>query len=405
MVRSLSLAAYMTYARRATKAPPAPDIARPEGELLWAHASNAARADALVQLAIRLQQQRPGVHILLTTPKGICPVTPDDGLVIWQEVPEDTIVSANAFLDHWAPDVCIWSGSDLQPAMLICSSQANVPLFLIDVDENQLSKPGWRWFPDLPKALLGQFRLIMVHSIEAAMKLHKIGVEDVEIHVTGALQEGAMAPPYDSTTREELAAILLGRPIWLAARIERGELETVLEAHRHTSKLSHRSLLIIVPGHAGETKDFKALLKQQGWRYGLWSEGEMPGENTQILLADSHELGLWYALAPVSFMGNSLYAGMSGHDPNAPAAHGSAIIYGPHVGTYLDQYSRYANAGAARLVRDENTLSTAVQELISPDKSAAMAHAAWDVVSKGAVVTDLIIDLIKNQLDAPEKTP
>lgn len=407
MARSLSLAAYMTYARRATKAPPAPETPRPAGELIWAHASDAGRSEALVQLAERLQQQRPGVHLLLTTNADVTPdIAPDitpGGLVIWQVLPEDTIVAAKAFLNHWQPDICLWAGGDLHPALLISASQMQVPLLLIDVDESQLSKPGWRWFPDLPKALLGRFKLIMVHSVEAAMHLHRIGIEDVDIHVTGPLQEGAMALPYNSTEREELAAILRGRPVWLSAMIALNELETVLKTHRKISKLSHRSLLIIVPDNADELDDFKARLTHQGWRFALRSEGEMPGETTQVLLAGSRaELGLWYVLAPVSFMGNSLNAGQSGHDPNAPAAHGSAIIYGPNVGRYLGRYSRYAKAGAARLVRDSKTLTAAVQNLIAPDQSAIMAHAAWDVVSKGAAVTDMIIDLIQDRLDTVE---
>jgi 3-deoxy-D-manno-octulosonic-acid transferase len=410
MARSLSLAAYMTYARRATKAPPTPETLRPPGELIWVHASDASRAEALVQLAQRLQQQRPDVHLLLTSNPGISPEIlpeiPMDGLVIWQALPEDTVVAAKAFLRHWQPDICLWAGGDLHPAFLISASQAGVPLLLIDVDEGQLTNAGWRWFPDLPKALLGRFQLIMVHNVETAMHLHRIGVEDVDIHVTGPMQEGAIALPYDSATREELAGILLGRPVWLSAMIGLNELETVLETHARVSRLSHRSLLIIVPDNADDIEGFKAQLKQHGLRYVLRSEDEVPGETTQVLLAGSRdELGLWYVLAPVSFMGNSLHSGQSGHDPNAPAAHGSAIIHGPNVGRYHGRYLRYAKAGAALEVLDTPTLTAAVQGLIAPDQSAKMAHAAWDVVSKGAAVTDMILELIEDRLDTLEADP
>ena len=406
MARSLSLAAYMTYARRVTKPPPTPETQRPVGDLIWAHASDAGRAEALVYLAQRLQQQRPAARLLLTTNAGVIPEIPPNDLVIWQALPDDTIVAAKAFLRHWQPDICLWAGGDLYPALLITASQTRVPLLLIDVDEEQLTKPGWRWFPDLPKALLGRFRLIMVHDVETAMHLHRIGVENVEIHVTGPLQEGAMALPYDSTEREALAGILLGRPVWLAAMIGLNELECVLETHRQVSKLAHRSLLIIVPENMAEIDGFKARLDYQGLRYILRSGGEVPGETTQVLLANSHdELGLWYVLAPVSFMGCSLQPGQSGHDPNAPAAHGSAIIHGPHVDGYLERYSHYAKAGASRLVSDTYSLTAAVQTLIAPDQSATMAQAAWDVVSRGAAVTDMIIEMIEDRLDTLEARP
>jgi 3-deoxy-D-manno-octulosonic-acid transferase len=98
-------------------------------------------------------------------------------------------------------------------------------------------------------------------------------------------------------------------------------------------------------------------------------------------------------------MGSSLRPGMGGSDPNEPAAHGSAIVYGPNVGRYLPSYTRYAEAGAARIVRDADTLSAALSRLIAADQAAAMAHAAWDVASVGAEVTDHILDLVQDTLD------
>jgi 3-deoxy-D-manno-octulosonic-acid transferase len=43
-----------------------------------------------------------------------------------------------------------------------------------------------------------------------------------------------------------------------------------------------------------------------------------------------------------------------------------------------------------------------VSRLIAPDQAAAMAHAGWDVISKGAAVTDKITDLIQDILDTRE---
>jgi 3-deoxy-D-manno-octulosonic-acid transferase len=98
-------------------------------------------------------------------------------------------------------------------------------------------------------------------------------------------------------------------------------------------------------------------------------------------------------------MGSSLVDGSFGRDPNEPAAHGSAILHGPHVARFADRYARYADAGAARTVRDAATLFAEVQSLMPPDQSALMAQAAWDVASRGAEVTDRIIDMLLDRLD------
>ena len=66
--RSLSLAAYLALARRGPKQAAAFPAARPEGTLLWGHATSPARATALLQIAVRLRQQRPDLNLLLTAP-------------------------------------------------------------------------------------------------------------------------------------------------------------------------------------------------------------------------------------------------------------------------------------------------------------------------------------------------
>ncbi len=400
MSRSLSLAAYLAYARRSSQPQNIPDIPRPKGELIWAHAVDSIRADALVQLTERLVQQRPGVQMLLTTKGDVSSPSRTSDAVIWQPLPDDTVDSAEVFLGHWSPDVCLWTGGDLQPAFLIQADQRGVPLYLIDAEETLLDRPGWRWFPDLPRSVLRLFTAIMVRTENTARYLRRLGIRDDDILVTGPFLGGAMALPYTESDREKLAEILRGRPIWLAAMLQLNELEVVLTAHRDVSKLAHRTLLVIVPNDINQSQEMQEQLDLEGWRYVIWSEGQIPDESTQVLLADTRgEMGLWYRLAPITFMASSLCPGQSGCDPNEPAAHGSAILYGPNIKQYLSNYSRYAEAGAARIVRDTETLAAAVRRLIAPDQSALMAHAAWDVASQGAAVTDRILDTVQDTLD------
>ena len=70
MARSLGLAAYLAYARRrGAPAGPAPATDRPAGCLVWAHAPDPGRADALAALARHLAAQRPGLGMMITTPE------------------------------------------------------------------------------------------------------------------------------------------------------------------------------------------------------------------------------------------------------------------------------------------------------------------------------------------------
>jgi 3-deoxy-D-manno-octulosonic-acid transferase len=120
------------------------------------------------------------------------------------------------------------------------------------------------------------------------------------------------------------------------------------------------------------------------------------------LTSAQDELGLWYRIAPLSFLGSSLASGQHGLDPLQAAGLGTAILYGPNVRNYMPSYTRLAAAGAARIVNDTRALGVAVAQLISPDHAASMAMSGWDVVSQGTDVTDRITELVAIALDAVE---
>lgn len=393
----------MALARRAPRDPPEFAQERPEGVLLWGHATSPTRAAILMQLATRLRAFRPDVSLLLTSSGGMAKPEHLKSYMIWQPLPKDSVPFSEAFLDHWKPDMCLWTGGYLRPAMILCAVTRGIAMVLLDVDEDGFNAAKWNWLPDLARASLQDFSAILVRTEAAAQLLLKLGVPKRDITITGPLQEGGNALPCNDKERSDLSIAFAGRPVWLAAMAQMGELKIILSAHKEASRMAHRLLLILVPDNPSDGPEFMQRLEMDNWRVAMHSKGEIPGENTQILLADTDgDMGLWYRLAPITFMASSLVPGHGGRDPYEPAALGSAILYGPNVRSYLATYSRFANAGAARILRDSKTLSAALINLLSPDQAALMATAAWGVASEGAEVTDQVIDLIQDTLDTLE---
>lgn len=375
---------------------------RPSGKLIWGHAPSPSRAAALLQIGARLRAQRADLTLLLTTTTGPAPDHLHRG-DIWQVLPDDTRMSAARFLDHWRPDIGLWTGGHFRPALIEQAKRRELPMILIDASEIEFNAPHQRWLPEILRSNLESFDRIFARSGAVAQKLRRLGVAEDALTVTGPLQEGGNALPCDEAEREEMARLLAGRPVWLAAMAQPEEAETILEAHRVSSRMAHRQLLILVPDDETRGPEFSAALRRQGFVVAVRSAGELPDEGTQVLLADTRgEMGLWYRLAPVTFMASSLMPGVGGRDPFEPAALGSAILYGPNVSRYLAAYRRFANAGAARIVKDSDTLAAALQQLAAPDRVAQMAAAGWEVASEGAEVTDSIIELLQDMLDRLE---
>jgi 3-deoxy-D-manno-octulosonic-acid transferase len=80
----------------------------------------------------------------------------------------------------------------------------------------------------------------------------------------------------------------------------------------------------------------------------LRSREDLPTAATDIYVADTlGELGLFYRLSPIVFMGGSLVE-HGGQNPIEAVKLGAAIVHGPHVFNFSDVYEALDGAGGAR---------------------------------------------------------
>lgn len=394
------LSAYLATARgRPGAAPPLPD--RPDGPLVWMHARDRGTVRTLSCIATRLRAQRPDIAVLLTWPATISASDLPDG-ILGHPLSGDSLAGAQAFAAHWRPQIGIWTGEQLHPALLSKLRENGTQLACIGTATDNWNVPAPIWLPDCTAATLALFDRIYAENDVALRRLRRHGLTEVDLRQAGTLNDTAPTLDCPRELHEEMAQILAGRPSWLAARVRAAEAGDVLRAHQRATRLTHRLLLFLVPATPEDGRAISARVRASDLRAGNWDDGDMPDENTQVLMTeDASELGLWYRLAPISFLGGSLRPGAGGEDPLEAAAHGTALLYGPNVGRHLASYSRLAEAGAARIVRDGDTLATAVSHLVAPDRAAAMAHAGWDVVSQGAALTDALVSLVYGWIDTP----
>lgn len=427
MQRSLALSIYMLFAHRAAgrankvlerrlgegKEDPdrmserrgEPSQERPEGCLIWFHAASVGEALSIQELVRRLGEDRPELNFLLTTgtrssAEVLANRMPPKSR--HQFIPLDATPFIRRFLKHWKPDLAIWTESEFWPALMVETSRRGVPMLLINARMSDKSHSRWRWLPGAAKSLLSRFDHILAQDRRTAAHLRRLGVAKSALEVTGSLKEGTAALPCDEVERDRIAAQLQARPVWLAASTHPGEDEIAATAHRQALRAAHRMLLILAPRHPERGPAITAMLRNDGWDVAQRSAGEDIAPETQIYVADTlGEMGLWYRLSTISFMGGSM-VDIGGHNPFEPAALGSAILHGPHVTNFVDIYDRLTHAGAARMVVSTEALSDEVRRLQSPDEAAQMAHAAWEVSSAGAEVTDRALDLILDRLDKRE---
>ena len=114
----------------------------------------------------------------------------------------------------------------------------------------------------------------------------------------------------------------------------------------------------------------------------------MPSSSTHLdgfeLLADTlGELGLWYRLAPIAFVGRSLVPPGGGQNLLEPARLGCAIAVGPHTGNFPEPVALLRHAGALAEVADEAALAGFVTAMLAdPTRCRAMGCRAAAVVQR-----------------------
>jgi 3-deoxy-D-manno-octulosonic-acid transferase len=372
-----------------------PGLPRPEGPLVWLHAASVGEALSVLELLRQLQALRPDLTMLVTTgtrssAQLMARRLPEGAL--HQYAPVDVLPAVERFLAHWRPGLAVWIENEVWPAMIHATRAAGVPLAMVNARMSERSARRWRRAPGMIRRLLSAFRLVFAQDEISAARLRSLGAEPVI--VTGTLKEGAAPLKHEEAERRRIAERIAGRPLWLAASTHEGEEVLAAEAHRALRRAGLDALLILVPRHPERGPALADMLSAGSFRVARRGAGALPGPDTDIYVADTlGELGLWYRLSPLAFIGGSLVP-VGGHNPFEPAALGSAIIHGPHVESFQDGYSRLKVAGAACEVASAEALATAVRRLMSPEVAAGMAAAAWALFSEGGNVTDRVVEAL-----------
>ncbi len=376
---------------------------RPDGRLIWIHAASVGESLSILELTRRLLDDLPDLHILITTgtvtsAEVLKKRLPDR--MFHQYVPLDFGNAIRKFLDHWHPDMVIWTESELWPRTLCAIERRKIPLVMANARMSAKSYRRWRWWKGTAASILRRFDYIMAQDAETGQSLTALGFPSEYLEVTGSLKEGASPLPHNEMERAALARSIGGRTVWLAASTHPGEEEFVINTHRQVQRSFPDLFLILVPRHPERGDDIAAILRQDGWAVAQRSKQQGIEGRTDIYLADTiGEMGLWFRLAPVTFMGGSLVE-IGGHNPFEPAALGSAVLHGPHVQNFTEAYARLGEAGACVEVADGDALTQELGKTLVPERTAELATAAWDALSEGATVTDRVLEVLKSRLEA-----
>ena len=206
---------------------------RPDGALAWIHAASVGEANSVLPLLAALGQRRPDLSLLLTTgtvtsAQAIAHKLPPR--TVHQYVPLDAPQLVARFLDHWQPNLAIFTEQEIWPNLIIETSRRRIPMALVNGRMSQTSFMRWQRRPSLARALFSRFDIVLGQSQVFADRFRAAGAESAR--TVGNLKIDAPAPLANSAALATLQNALGGRPRFVAASTHDGEELVVATAHR-----------------------------------------------------------------------------------------------------------------------------------------------------------------------------
>ena len=379
-----------------------PTKPRPAGRLIWLHGASVGEAISMLPLINRLLEIYPDAHVMVTTGTTTSAEVMAKRLperAFHQYLPIDNPVFAARFIRHWQPTIALWFESEFWPGMLSTIKRRNIPLILINGRISNKSFKRWQQFDFVIKEILDCFTACLGQSEEDAYRLRALGAKDAMC--LGNLKYAGLPIPVDEEKKKEIQDEIGERPVWLVSSTHSDE-EAKIGRYLKELSAKHEGLLtIIAPRHPTRGVEIRDILQDKyQLKTALRSANEKIQPETEVYIADTiGEMGIWYELCPIVFIGGSLIP-HGGQNFMEPSRCRDAVIVGPHMHNFTDAMNRAKRADGIIQVDETVDLIDMVDQLLSnKELLEAKRSLAYNWATSEAKVLDGIAEKIQGYME------
>ncbi|USO01832.1 MAG: 3-deoxy-D-manno-octulosonic acid transferase [Alphaproteobacteria bacterium] len=333
---------------------------------VWVHAVSFGETKAALTLVKYIHEHHPDLRFVMTT---VTKTAADEvarsvlDYVVHQYLPFDHQTWVLRFLQSWKPLCGIVVEQELWPCLYLEARALNIPIIIVNGHMTSESASKWKKVRGLLKPIFSAIKVVLAQSEYDAAQWRQLGHSNV-VNV-GNLKFSSPPLPYDPAVYEEMATTLQNRTIWVAASVHAGEETYLAQAHALLRREFSDLLTIVAPRHIEKAPLFVQALKESGSYVGVRSCGDPITDAMDAYVADTHgEMGLWYSLCPLTFLGGSLIQGVGGHNPIEPIQQDCAVVTGLHTENIHELVTQMLQAGALRQAKDSYAIAREVATLL-----------------------------------------
>ena len=380
---------------------------RPKKDVIWINALGLGETLSLTLFLHELSKVFSDHTILLTSStlqsKFALENIPLPKNIIHQFSPVDNYYVLESFLDYWKPKMALFSELDIWPLRTSKVKERKIPLLLINARMDEKKKASRKRLGKLFSEPLKEFDHIFLQDQSSKLHLMDFGVDEEKTTVNGPLKVAGTMFPDTRDIEKKLNILFKDKLLWAAASLHESEEKEILEAYKIAKQHLPNLVLIMIPRAIELSKNtMKRALCYSNCVVERSDYCDLPKKETEILVVNRiGELGLWYKMAFISFIGNSLNFReiKTGKNPFEALQANSIVIHGPKM--IEPGYEEPASLGISDIVENRNDISSAVVKYSVANRRKQKINRGRDYIKSNKVITQTLIayilDIYKKQ--------
>lgn len=303
--------------------------------LIWIHAASVGESNIALTLISGIRDRNKNIRFLITSGTKTSAEILRQKLppsAVHQFLPIDNIFFVRKFLNYWKPSFGIFLESELWPC-IINEAAARFTLVLCNARLSDKAFRRWQKMDFLFKAIINNFNLVITQSASDFQKYSELGTKNLTN--IGNLKFANKKLEVDELEHLALSKHFQNKKVITIASSHPEDEEALLKTIKTIKAQYQDCYFVLIPRHPVRTKEIENKCKELSLRYSLRSEKNRPDLDHDLYIIDKFgEVGLFYSLSYISFVGGSFKQG--GHSPIEPAHFSNVIIFGPDMSKCQD---------------------------------------------------------------------
>lgn len=379
---------------------------------IWLHAASVGEIVAASPIVKEIRRQFPTRPILVSvvTASGYAMakrIVPADSIIFF---PLDLPWLSRRVVDSIIPAAFLLVETELWPNFLHSIRRRNIPVMMVNGRISDRSVGRYRYLGGLLQQMLETVDRFCMQSTIDEQYIIRLGADPRKVVVTGNTkfdQTYTEALPEEKLALEQELGLDTAGPVIVAGSTHKGEEELLLKAFAQVKRAFPHSGMLLAPRDILRSGEVVQMAVDMGFRAGKRTElGLGNGQVVDVVVLDTiGELGKVYSLGDVVYVGGSLVS-HGGHNILEPAAHGKAILVGPHMFNFKDSYALFSGRNACLTVYDGGELAQAILKLLNdPLLRQTMAAETLKIIGENRGAALKSVEHLQRILEAKEGRP